>query len=151
MPYGSNPTKTRLFAVGPTGWYLMEQNAGLDDSGREIGSSSERGTTQSAGWFKTRDSSLGDLGVKRWSQGQLAVETVASDAFTIKVNTIDPDSSSTVLTHTASGTEEALLRFGARTRGYGANVEVTVTAGSPKFRSVALDGTAGLRQRLEIA
>jgi len=151
MPYGSNPTQTRLFAVGPTGWYLMEQNAGLDDSGREIGSSSESGTTQVAGLFKTRDYTLGDLGVKRWSQGQLAVETVASDAFSIKVNTLDPDSSSTVLTHTATGTEEALLRFGARNRGYGASVEVTITAGSPKFRSVALDGSAGLRQRLEVA
>jgi|GEM_PF-3526896 len=151
MPYGSNPTETRLFAVGPTGWYLMEQNAGLDDSGREIGSSSESGTTQIAGKFKTRDYDLQDLGVKKWSQGQLAVETVNNDAFNIKVNTLDPDSTATVLTHTASGTEEALLRFGARARGYGANVEVTVTAGGPKFRSVALDGSAGLRQRLEIA
>jgi hypothetical protein len=130
---------------------MMEQNAGLDDSGREIGSSSESGTTQVAGAFKTRDYTLGDMGVKRWSQGQLAAETIASDAFNIKVNTIDPDSSSTVLSHTASGTEEALFRFGARQRGYGANVEVTVTAGSPKFRSVALDGSAGLRQRLEVA
>lgn len=153
MPYGSNPTKTRLFAVGPTGWYMMEQNAGLDDSDREIGSVTS-GTTQIAGLFKTRDYSLGDLGVKRWSQGQLAVEVVDEDAFNIKVNTIDPDSSSTVLNYTAdiaTPTEEALLRFGARARGYGANVEVTVTAGSPKFRSVSLDGTAGLRQRVEVA
>jgi hypothetical protein len=151
MPYGSNPTETRLFAVGPTGWYMMEQNAGLDDSGREIGSNSESGTQQIAGKFKTRDYTMNELGVKRWSQGQLAVETVASDAFNVKVNTIDPDSTTTALTYTASGTEEALLRFGARQRGYGANVEVTVTAGSPKFRHVALDASAALRQRVEVA
>lgn len=152
MPYGSNPEKDRLFAVGPTGFYLMEENAGLDDSGREIGSTSESGTTAIAGKLKTRSFSFGDLDVKRWKRGQLGVNVVNNDAFTIKVNTTDPDASETVLSHVATGTEEALLRFGARTRGYSCNVEIDVTAGSPSFRHVSIDATDNsLNARREVA
>ena len=76
-------------------------------------------------------------------RGQLGVNTVASDAFNIKVVTLDPDKSETVLSHTADSEEEALLRFGTgRTRGYGAQVEINVTAGTPSFRHVSLDAIA---------
>tara|TARA_Y100001938_G_scaffold146711_1_gene226174 strand:+ start:4064 stop:5692 length:1629 start_codon:yes stop_codon:yes gene_type:complete len=150
--HGSNPTKRRLFACNPTGWYLMEE-ATIDDSGRKIGSTSESGTTAIAGKLKTRFYTLGNQDVKRWRRGQLGVNTVASDAFNLKVNTLDPDSSTTVLSHTASGTEEALLRFGTgRTRGYGAQVEINVTAGCPSFRHVSVDAIQnGLNIRTEVA
>ena len=151
MPYGSNPEKLRLFAVNPKGWFLMEENAGLDDSGRTIGSTSATTTTAVAGKFKTRNYTLGDMGVKRWHDGQLAIETVSGDSMSIVVNTLDPDRTATALTHTATATEETLLRFGARVRGYGANVEVTTSAGSPKFRHVLLHGSQALHRRLEIA
>ena len=130
----------------------MEEGT-IDDSGREIGSASESGETAIAGKLVTRAFTLGNQDVKRWRRGQLGVNTVASDAFNIKVNTIDPDSSTTVLSHTASGTEEALLRFGTgRTRGYGAQVEINVTAGCPSFRHVNLEAIAnGLNARREIA
>ena len=150
--HGSNPTRRRLFACNPTGWYLMEENT-IDDSNRKIGSASESNTTAIAGKLVTRAFTLGNQDVKRWRRGQLGVNTVASDAFNIKVNTIDPDSSTTVLSHTASGTEEALLRFGTgRTRGYGAQVEINVTSGCPSFRHVNLEAIAhGLNGRREIA
>lgn len=150
--HGSNPTKRRLFACNPTGWYLMEETT-IDDSGRKIGSTSESGTTAIAGKLVTRAFTLGNQDVKRWRRGQLGVNTVSSDAFNIKVNTIDPDSSTTVLSHTASGTEEALLRFGTgRTRGYGCQVEINVTAGCPSFRHVNVEAIAdGLNARREIA
>ena len=150
--HGSNPTRRRLFACNDTGWYLMEENT-IDDSGRKIGSTSESGTTAIAGKLVTRAYTLGNQEVKRWRRGQLGVNTVASDAFNIKVNTLDPDASETVLSHTASGTEEALLRFGTgRTRGYGAQVEINVTAGCPSFRHVSLDAIAdGLNIRAEVA
>jgi len=150
--HGSDPTKRRLFACNDTGWYLMEENAS-DDSGRKIGSSSESGTTAIAGKLVTRAYTLGNQEVKRWRRGQLAVNTVNNDAFTIKVNTLDPDKSETVLSHTASGTEEALLRFGTgRTRGYGAQVEINVTSGRPSFRHVSLDAIQdGANIRTEVA
>ena len=150
--HGSNPTKRRLFACNPTGWYLMEEGT-IDDSNRKIGSASESNTTAIAGKLVTRAFTLGNQDVKRWRRGQLGVNTVNNDAFNIKVNTIDPDSSTTVLSHTASGTEEALLRFGTgRTRGYGCQVEINVTAGCPSFRHVNLEAIAnGLNARREIA
>ena len=125
----------------------------IDDSGRKIGSTSESGTTAIAGKLVTRAYTLGNQNVKRWRRGQLGVNTVNNDAFNIKVNTLDPDSSTTVLSHTADSTEEALLRFGTgRTRGYGASVEINVTAGTPSFRHVSLDAIAdGLNIRTEVA
>ena len=150
--HGSNPTRRRLFACNDTGWYLMEENT-IDDSGRKIGSTSESGTTAIAGKLVTRAYTLGNQNVKRWRRGQLGVNTVNNDAFNIKVNTLDPDKSETVLSHTADSTEEALLRFGTgRTRGYGAQVEINVTAGTPSFRHVSLDAIAdGLNIRTEVA
>jgi len=150
--HGSNPTRRRLFACNDTGWYLIEENT-IDDSVRKIGSTSESGTTAIAGKLVTRAYTLGNQNVKRWRRGQLGVNTVASDAFNIKVNTLDPDKSETVLSHTADSTEEALLRFGTgRTRGYGAQVEINVTSGCPSFRHVSLDAIAdGLNIRTEVA
>ena len=150
--HGSNPTRRRLFACNDTGWYLMEENT-TDDSGRKIGSTSETGTTAIAGKLKSRSFTFNNIDVKSWKRGQLGVNTVSGDAFNVKVNTIDPDSSTTVLTHTASGTEEALFRFGTgRTRGYGANIEVNVTAGTPSFRHLSLEAIGvGANSRREIA
>ena len=150
--HGSNPTRRRLFACNDTGWYLMEENS-IDDSGRKIGSTSESGTTAIAGKLKSRSMTFGDISVKSWKRGQLGVNTVNGDAFNVKVNTLDPDSSTTVLTHTATGTEEALFRFGTgRTRGYGANIEVSVTAGRPSFRHLSLEAIGvGANARREVA
>ena len=150
--HGSNPTRRRLFACNDTGWYLMEENS-IDDSGRKIGSTSESGTTAIAGKLITRSFTFGDINVKSWKRGQLGANTVNADAFNIKVNTLDPDSSTTVLSHTADGTEEALFRFGTgRTRGYGAEVEINVTAGRPSFRHVSLEAIGvGANARREIA
>ena len=150
--HGSNPTRRRLFACNKTGWYLMEENS-IDDSGRKIGSTSESGTTAIAGKLKSRSMTFGDISVKSWKRGQLGVNTVNGDAFNVKVNTLDPDSSTTVLTHTATGTEEALFRFGTgRTRGYGANIEVSVTAGRPSFRHLSLEAIGvGANARREVA
>ncbi len=150
--HGSNPTRRRLFACNDTGWYLMEENS-IDDSGRKIGSTSESGTTAIAGKLVTRSYTFGDISVKSWKRGQLGANTVNADAFNIKVNTLDPDSSTTVLSHTADGTEEALFRFGTgRTRGYGAEVEINVTAGRPSFRHVSLEAIGvGAAARREVA
>ena len=152
LPFGSNPLRRRLFATMPKGWYLMEENAGLDDTGREIGDNSESGTTAIAGKLKTRNYTFGDPTIKKWRAGQLAASVVASDAFNVKVNSIDPDVTSPATAYTASGTEEVLVRFGARQRGYSANVEVNVTAGSPSFRHVAIQATGqALSQRRTVA
>jgi hypothetical protein len=152
LPYGSNPLRSRLFATMPKGWYLMEENAGLDDTGREIGDNSQSGTTAIAGKLKTRNYTFGDPTIKKWRAGQLAASVVASDAFNVKVNSIDPDVTSPATTYTATGTEEVLVRFGARQRGYSANVEVNVTAGSPSFRHVAIQATGqALSQRMTVA
>ena len=150
--HGSNPTRRRLFACNDTGWYLMEENS-IDDSGRKIGSTSESGTTAIAGKLVTRSYTFGDISVKSWKRGQLGANTVNADAFNIKVNTLDPDASTTVLSHTADGTEEALFRFGTgRTRGYGANIEINITAGRPSFRHLSLEAIGvGANARREVA
>ena len=150
--HGSAPTRRRLFACNDTGWYLMEENS-IDDSGRKIGSTSESGTTAIAGKLVTRSYTFGDISVKSWKRGQLGANTVNADAFNIKVNTLDPDASTTVLSHTADGTEEALFRFGTgRTRGYGAEIEINVTAGRPSFRHVSLEAIGvGANARREVA
>ncbi len=150
--HGSAPTRRRLFACNDTGFYLMEENS-IDDSGRKIGSTSESGTTAIAGKLVSRSFTLDDIGVKSWRRGQVAAKTVNNDAFNIKVNTIDPDASNTVLSHTADSTEEALFRFGTgRTRGYGASIEINVTSGRPSFRHLALEAIGvGAAARREIA
>jgi hypothetical protein len=150
--HGSNPTRRRLFACNDTGWYLMNENL-TDDSNRKIGSTAESDVTAIAAKLKTRDYLFGEQGIKSFKRGQLGVSFVASDAFTIKLNTTDPDTSDTVLSYTGGSTEEALLRFsGARKRGYSANIELDVTAGRPKFRHVQLEAVGqGLNARREVA
>ena len=150
--HGSNPTRRRLFACNDTGWYLMNENS-TDDSDRKIGSTSPTTTTAIAAKLKTRDYLFGEQGIKSFKRGQLGVSFVASDEFTIKLNTTDPDTSDTVLSYTGGSTEEALLRFsGARKRGYSANIELDVTAGRPKFRHVQLEAVGqGLNARREVA
>jgi hypothetical protein len=149
--HGSNPTRRRLFACNDTGWYLCFENS-TDDSNRKIGSSSESNTAISAK-LKTRDYLFGEQGIKSFKRGQLGASFVSSDAFTIKLNTTDPDSSTTVLSYTGGSTEEALLRFsGGRKRGYSGNIEIDVTAGRPSFRHVQVEAEGqGLNARREVA
>ena len=150
--HGSNPTRRRLFACNDTGWYLCFENS-TDDSNRKIGSSSESNTTAITAKLKTRDYLFGEQGIKSFKRGQLGASFVASDAFTIKLNTTDPDSSTTVLSYTGGSTEEALLRFsGGRKRGYSGNIELDVTAGRPSFRHVQVEAEGqGLNARREVA
>ena len=150
--HGSNPTLRRLFACNPTGWYLMDENA-LDDSNRKIGSSSESNTTAISAKLVTRNFNFGDQSVKRWRRGQLGVDTAENDAMTIDVNGDDPDNlSNQVLSYTGPAGGDDVIRFGSgRIRGIGANVEINVTAGRPKFRHVSLQAIAhGLNIRTDV-
>ena len=149
--HGSDPQKRRLFAVNDKGWHLIEE-ATTDITGT-IGSASTTSTAISAK-LKTRSFTLGSIDVKSWKRGQLGCEVNNGDQFTIKVNTTDPDRSTTVHTENYSGSaEEKLIRFGSgRARGYAANVEIDVTAGRPSFRHVSLEAIAGgANARREIA
>ena len=150
--HGSNPTLRRLFACNPTGWYLMNEN-NLDDSNRKFGSSSEDDTTVITAKLVTRNYNFGDQSVKRWRRGQLGVDTAENDAMTIEVNGDDPDNlSNQVLSYTGPAGGDDVIRFGSgRIRGIGANVEINVTAGRPKFRHVSLQAIAhGLNIRTDV-
>ncbi len=136
MAYG---TGIRLFACGPTGWYLMEETAGLDDSGRVLGSDSESTTTAISAKLKTRDYHGSTSFVKKINRIRVAADVTSGDAFTIKLNTTDPDRSATLKSYTASGTEDTVIKLRSRLRGHSANVEIDVTAGSPQFRWVEVD------------
>ena len=82
----------------------------------------------------------------------MGANVIASDAFNVKINSTDPDITSPVTSYTASGTEDVLIRFGARQRGFSSNVEINTTAGSPEFRHVAIQATANaLSSRREVA
>ena len=149
---GTDPPRRRLFACNPTGWYLMEEN-NLDDSNRKIGSSSEDDTTAITAKLVTRNYNFGDQSVKRWRRGQLGVDTAENDAMTIEVNGDDPDNlSNQVLSYTGPAGGDDVIRFGSgRIRGIGANVEINVTAGRPKFRHVSLQAIAhGLNIRTDV-
>ena len=149
---GTDPPRRRLFACNPTGWYLMEEN-NLDDSNRKIGSSSENDTTAISAKLVTRNYNFGDQSVKRWRRGQLGVDTAENDAMTIEVNGDDPDNlSNQVLSYTGPAGGDDVIRFGSgRIRGIGANVEINVTAGRPKFRHVSLQAIAhGLNIRTDV-
>ena len=154
LPFGSNPQRRELFIVNQTGWYQYT-GTGLttDDSGRQVGSSSESGTTAITGKLKTRSFTLGDKGVKHWKGGQLAVTANNNDSFSVNFETKDPDTGPTqVLTHTATGSEDSLFRFGSRVRGYSASVEVSISAGNPTIRHLLVRGAIGhIGGRKEIA
>ena len=83
------------------------------------------------------------------------MDVTNGDAFTVKLNTTDPNTipAPTVHTESASATEDKILRFGlARTRGYSASLEVDVTAGGPTFRHVVLEASGvGLNVVKEVA
>ena len=65
LPFGSNPQRRELFLTNPTGWYQYTGTGlTLDDSGRQVGSSSESGTTAITGKLKNRSFTFGDRGVK---------------------------------------------------------------------------------------
>ena len=154
LAVGTDPKRRELFIVNPTGIYqYTSTGATVDDSGRFIGSSSESGTTAISGILKTRSFTFRDRGVKHWKGGQLAASTTSGDSFSINFETKDPDNGPTsVLTHTASGTEEALFRFGSRTRGYSCSVQVTISAGNPTIRHLLVQGAVKqLGGRKEIA
>jgi hypothetical protein len=150
--HGSNPTRRRLFACNTTGFYLMEENA-TDDSGRKIGSSSEDATTAIAAKLKTRSYTFEDMSVKSWHRGQLGVDVTNGDAFTVKLNTTDPNSTTTVHTESTSSTEDKIIRFGlSRARGYSANLEIDVTAGRPTIRHCLVEASGvGMNIVREIA
>ena len=148
--HGSNPTKRRLFAVNDKGWHLVDEAATAITG--TIGNASTTSPAITAK-LKTRAFTLGNMEVKSWKRGQLGCEINNGDAFTIKVNTTDPDRTTTVHTESYSGSqEEKLIRFGSgRSRGYAANVEIDVTGGRPKFRHVSLDAIAnGANARRDI-
>jgi len=149
--HGSNPKTRRLLAVSDKGWHLLEE--GSSDVTGTIGNATTTSTAIPAK-LKTRSFTLGNIEVKKWRQGQLGCQVSNGDQFTIKVNTIDPDSSTLVHTENYSGSdEEKLIRFGSgRVRGYGASVEVDVTAGRPSFRHVSLEAIdGGSNNRRDIA
>ena len=149
--HGSGPQKRRLFAVSDKGWHLVDE-AATDVTGT-IGNASTTSTAISAK-LKTRSFTFGNIDVKSWRRGQLGCNVNNGDQFTIKVNTTDPDRSTTVHTENYSGSaEEKLIRFGSgRARGYAASVEIDVQAGRPSFRHVSLEAIAGgANARREIA
>ena len=154
--HGSNPTRRRLFACNTTGWYLMEESA-TDDSGRKIGEDSGGGTTTTntaiPAKLKTRSYTFGDMSIKSWHRAQVGVDVTNGDAFTVKLNTTDPDTTNTVHTESAAATEDKILRFGlARTRGYSANLEIDVTVGRPEIRHILVEATGvGLNVVKEVA
>ena len=117
-----------------------------------IGSASVTSTAITAK-LKTRSFTLGSIDVKSWKRGQLGCEVADGDLFKINVNTIDPDRTNLVHSESASASEEKLIRFGTgRSRGYAANVEVSISAGRPIFRHISLEailGGANARRTIE--
>jgi len=60
----------------------------------------------------------------------------------LKAHTEEPDFTSDEITVTSSTSDRILTRFGVRSRGYSAKVEINVSAGRPSFRHVVLEGSS---------
>jgi len=138
--FGSGPGKRRLFVSNDKGWWLYEE-AQTDDSTRIIGTDTTE-TTAIAGKLVTRSYNLSNVGVKKFHTGQIACDLNNGDVFTIIAHTADPDSSTDALTVTGDATEDKLTRFGIRSRGYSAKVEINVSAGRPTFKHVVVEGSS---------
>ncbi len=147
--HGNDPERKRLFITNKTGWYLYEQNS-LDDSGREVGSTSESGTTAITGQVITRSYTFADPTQKRFKRGQLACEVASGDTFTIKSVTREPDKTDTVRTISATATEENIKKFSIKRPGYACSVQIDVTAGRPAFRHVLVEGTSQYRSPRDV-
>ena len=138
--FGAGNTKRRLFIVNGKGWWLYGEKE-VDDSGRTIGTDAVT-TTAIAGKLITRSFTMQNTGVKRFMTGQVASTVGLNDSFTLKAHTTEPDSTSDTITVTADSAEEMLTRFGIRSRGYSAKVEINVTVGRPSFRHVVVEGSS---------
>ena len=138
--FGAGNTKKRLFIVNDKGWWVYGETE-IDDSGRTIGADAVT-TTAIAGKLVTRGYTMSTVGVKRFMTGQIASTLGLNDSFNAKSITREPDSTSDVVTVTGTADEEILTRFGIRSRGYSANVEINVTAGRPTFKHVVLEGSS---------
>ena len=138
--FGAGNTKRRLFIVNDKGWWVYGETE-IDDSNRTIGTDGTD-TTAIAGKLITRDYTLSNVGVKKFHTGQIATSVSLNDSFTITSHTSEPDSSTDALTITSTKSEEMLTRFGIRSRGYSARIELNVTAGRPTFRHIVAEGSS---------
>ena len=138
--FGASNTKSRLFIVNGKGCSLYgEMNA--DDSGRTIGTDGVT-TTAIPAKLVTRNYTMQNTGVKRFMTGQVASSVSQNDSFNVKAHTTEPDATSDTITIDSTTSEEMLSRFGIRSRGYSASVEINVSAGRPTFRHVVVEGSS---------
>ena len=138
--FGAGNTKKRLFIVNDKGWSVYGETE-TDDSGRTVGTDGT-GTTAIPAKLVTRSYVMSNVGVKRFMTGQIASTVSLNDSFNVKVHTAEPDSTSDTVTVTGTSSEEMLTRFGVRSRGYSAKVEINVTAGRPTFKHVVLEASS---------
>jgi hypothetical protein len=138
--FGAGNTKRRLFIVNDKGWWLYGETQ-IDDSGRTIGQDAVT-TTVIAGKLITRSYTLQNVGEKKFLTGQVASTVSLDDSFTLTPHTAEPDATGDVVTVTADSSEEMLTRFGIRSRGYSAKIEINVTVGRPSFRHVVVEGAS---------
>ena len=138
--FGAGNTKRRLFVVNDKGWWIYGETE-TDDSTRVIGTDTTA-TTAIAGKLVTRNFNLNNVGVKKFRTGQVAVDLKSGDEFTITPHTIDPDSTGTAITVSGDSTEDKLTRFGIRSRGYSAKVEINVVSGRPTFKHIVVEGSS---------
>ena len=99
-------------------------------------------TTAIAGKLVTRSYNLNNVGVKKFHTGQVAVDVNNNDEFTLTAHTNEPDSTGDAITVSSETTEDKLTRFGIRSRGYSAKVEINVTTGRPTFKHVVVEGSS---------
>jgi len=139
MPYDG---ELRLFGCTDKGWYLLEENDGLDDSSRTIGDDAATDTTAIVGGFQTRDYTFKTPHIKRFHKVEVAASVANGDSFTVSVGSRDPDSSKTFSAYTHSSSSEELIRKNrTRQRGHAAYINILTTAGNPVFRFMNLSAT----------
>ena len=138
----------RLYATSNDGevWLTEEK-----DAGDEVGNVGSEGTVTITGQITSRRYTLQNMDIKRWHYGMLNWESVSADSgLDVVVQTVNPDSSETVLTETKTSAEDFTKRFSlGRKRGYGLTLQLTTTAGRPIIRSIATSGRINLRSYVE--
>ena len=137
-----NDNRERLVICTAKGWYWAEENDGLDDTNRTIGSSAESNTTAISAILTTRAYNFGTQESKHFQDIKVGLKISDGDVINIGILTYNPTRSETLETYTHSGGSNDYVERRLRTRVRGTRIRVTfsISAGSPIVQYIRVSG-----------
>lgn len=107
----------------------------------ELPASLTTATTQSAitGQIRTRRFNFGTLQRKRFSRAEVDVVLYTDSAANVQVETINPDTASTLMNFSTDTQEDYIRRARVAKQGYGAELVINTTSGRASIRGATLE------------